>query len=189
MNATETVRLPTAVTVGCLRITTYPRNMRQPLQPGAAIEMAPPWTARTSVTVPQPTPRHYDVLQELLQATGVGCDPVSDAHLAALEIEHGEGVQLRRRPKAIPGLGPGRARVAEASGRACGLLHPWCPTPAPATQRGAVLRYVSTASTRRWSSGASGRSSLMKMLRMCVPPSCRSRTAHRRWPGLSGPAP
>lgn len=89
MNATETVGLPTAVTVGFVRITTNPRIMRQPLQPGAAVDIVRSWLARTNVTVPQPTPRHYDLLQELLEATGVGGNLVGDAHLAALAIEHG----------------------------------------------------------------------------------------------------
>jgi predicted nucleic acid-binding protein len=36
-----------------------------------------------------PTTRHLDLLEELLGATGVGGNLVTDAHLAALAIEHG----------------------------------------------------------------------------------------------------
>ena len=82
MRSTETVALPTAVTVGFVRLTTNPRVM-------TAIDIVRGWLGRRNVTVPQPTARHYDVLQELIEATGVGGNLVSDAHLAALAIEHG----------------------------------------------------------------------------------------------------
>lgn len=47
------------------------------------------WLGRPNVTVPQPTTRHYAILTELVEATGVGGNLVSDAHLAALAVEHG----------------------------------------------------------------------------------------------------
>jgi toxin-antitoxin system PIN domain toxin len=89
MTATETIGLPTAVTIGYLRLTTNPRVMRVPLSPSEAIEIVRTWLSRPSVSVPQPTDRHLDLLDELLGATGVGGNLVSDAHLAALAIEHG----------------------------------------------------------------------------------------------------
>lgn len=89
MTGTETVGLPTAVTIGYLRITTNPRVMNEPLEPPAALDIIRTWLARPNVTVPQPTDRHFDLLEELLDATGVGGNLVSDAHLAALAIEHG----------------------------------------------------------------------------------------------------
>jgi uncharacterized protein len=39
--------------------------------------------------VVQPTVRHAAILRELLEPLGVGGNLVSDAHLAALAIEHG----------------------------------------------------------------------------------------------------
>lgn len=89
MAGTETIGLPVAVTVGFVRLTTNPRVMRSPLDTGAAIDIVQTWLGRTNVTVPHPTPRHYDVLRELLAATGRGGNLVNDAHLAALSIEHG----------------------------------------------------------------------------------------------------
>lgn len=85
----ETIGVPTAVTVGFVRITTNPRIMASPLTPAAAVEVVRTWLTRPNVTVPQPTSRHYDLIAELLDATGVGGNLVSDAHLAALAIEHG----------------------------------------------------------------------------------------------------
>jgi len=88
MAGTETIGLPTAVTVGFVRLTTNPRVMRSPLPAGRAVEIVRTWLRRSNVTVPQPTARHYDLIEELIEATGVGGNLVSDAHLAALAIEH-----------------------------------------------------------------------------------------------------
>lgn len=86
---TGTVGIPTAVAVGFVRITTNPRVMTKPLTPTEAITFVREWLDRPNVVVPAPTVRHFDVLEELLNATGVGGNLVSDAHLAALAIEHG----------------------------------------------------------------------------------------------------
>lgn len=92
MTGTDTVGLPVAVTVGFVRLTTNPRVLRRPLAPAEAIGIVRVWLGRSNVTVPAPTERHFDVLQELLEATGTGGNLVSDAHLAALAIEHGASV-------------------------------------------------------------------------------------------------
>lgn len=89
METTETVGLPTAVTVGFVRLLTNPRVMRRPLDSGAALAIVAAWLERANVAVPQPTARHYAVMGDLLAATGTGGNLVSDAHLAALAIEHG----------------------------------------------------------------------------------------------------
>ncbi len=89
MRGAGTIGLPTAVTTGYLRITTNPRIMQRPLGAAAAVQIVEGWLARANVTVLAPTERHYAVLLELLEATGVGGNLVSDAHLGALAIEHG----------------------------------------------------------------------------------------------------
>ena len=89
LSGTETVGLPTAVTVGYLRIITNPRIMQSPMPLDRAVDLVRLWLARPNVSVPHPTDRHYDLVEELLSAVGVGGNLVSDAHLAALAIEHG----------------------------------------------------------------------------------------------------
>lgn len=89
MAAGGTIGLPTAVTVGFVRLVTNPRIMRRPLDAGAALAIVTTWLGRANVTVPQPTDRHYAVIGDLLGATGTGGNLVSDAHLAALAIEYG----------------------------------------------------------------------------------------------------
>jgi toxin-antitoxin system PIN domain toxin len=89
MSSTETIGLPAAVTVGFVRITTNARIMNAPVPVDQAIDAVRTWLARPNVTVPSPGPRHYDLIEELLLATGIGGNLVADAHLAALAIEHG----------------------------------------------------------------------------------------------------
>ena len=47
------------------------------------------WLASQTVWIPEPTERHAEVLGQLLSQPGAHGDLVSDAHLAALAIEHG----------------------------------------------------------------------------------------------------
>lgn len=83
-----TIGIPTAVAVGFVRITTNPRIMTDPLSTSEASHIVRSWLARPNVVTPHPTDRHFDVLDELLAATGRGGNLVSDAHLAALAIEY-----------------------------------------------------------------------------------------------------
>ena len=89
MLGTETVGLAPAVTVGFVRIVTNPRIMVAPLGAGAAIDMVETWLGRRNVSALHPRSRHYEILRELFDGTGVGGNLVSDAHLAALAIENG----------------------------------------------------------------------------------------------------
>ena len=47
------------------------------------------WRSCEPVWTPEPTERHAEVLGELLAQPGVHGNLVTDAHLAALAIEHG----------------------------------------------------------------------------------------------------
>ncbi len=47
------------------------------------------WLAQPVATVVHPTDRHAAVLRDLLAPLGAGGNLTSDAHLAALAIEHG----------------------------------------------------------------------------------------------------
>jgi predicted nucleic acid-binding protein len=46
------------------------------------------WLDQPSATIVRPGPRHLQVLRELLLPLGSGGNLTSDAHLAALAIEH-----------------------------------------------------------------------------------------------------
>ncbi len=47
------------------------------------------WLDADSVWIPQPTERHRAVLDSLLGEIGGKPEPVTDAHLAAIAVEHG----------------------------------------------------------------------------------------------------
>lgn len=89
MQSTRTLGLPTAVTVGFIRLVTNPRILVSPIGVSHAASIVRAWLQRPNVTAPQPTLRHYTIVEELVLATGTGGNIVTDAHLAALAIEHG----------------------------------------------------------------------------------------------------
>jgi toxin-antitoxin system PIN domain toxin len=89
ISSTETIGIPTAVAVGYLRLTTSHRVMSAPLDVTTSIDVVRGWYRRPNVTAPEPTDRHYELLAELLAPIGTAGNLVSDAHLAALSIEHG----------------------------------------------------------------------------------------------------
>lgn len=89
IGGTETVALTWSVTLAFLRLTTKPQVAAQPLSIGEALDVVDGWLARPNVVVVHPTDRHAAVLRELLTPLGAGGNLTTDAHLAALAIEHG----------------------------------------------------------------------------------------------------
>lgn len=85
----ETVALPWAVLLAFVRLTTKPQIMQAPLSADEALDYVDGWLARPNTVVVHPTDRHAAVLRELLAPLGTGGNLVTDAHLAALAIEHG----------------------------------------------------------------------------------------------------
>jgi toxin-antitoxin system PIN domain toxin len=85
----ETVALPWSVLLAFLRLTTKPQVMTSPLTAGDALDLIDGWLARPNTVVVHPTQRHSAVLRELLAPLGTAGNLVTDAHLAALAIEHG----------------------------------------------------------------------------------------------------
>ena len=80
---------PWAALLGFLRLATNARVLPRPLTMSDAWQQVARWLACEPVWIPQPTERHTDVLAGLLALPGIQGNLVSDAHLAALAIEHG----------------------------------------------------------------------------------------------------
>jgi uncharacterized protein len=89
ISSSETIGIATAVATGYVRLTTSPRVMHRPLDVHSSIGVVRDWYRRPNVTAPEPTPRHFALIEELLGPIGTAGNLVSDAHLAALAIEHG----------------------------------------------------------------------------------------------------
>lgn len=85
----ETVALAWVVALGFIRLATKPQLMLSPLTVARALDVVDGWLARPNVVVVHPTDRHAAVLRELLVPLGIGGSLTTDAHLAALAIEHG----------------------------------------------------------------------------------------------------
>jgi toxin-antitoxin system PIN domain toxin len=75
--------------LGFLRIGTNPRLSKDPMGVSQAIRHAKSWLAQPNVEVVSPGNRHADILFGLLESAGVAGNLTTDAHLAALAIEHG----------------------------------------------------------------------------------------------------
>ena len=85
----EFIALPWVVLLGFLRISTHPRIFEKPLPVSMAIEMVESWVLLPQVRVIQSGKEHWPMLRGLLLDAGVAGNLTTDAHLAALAIEHG----------------------------------------------------------------------------------------------------
>jgi uncharacterized protein len=86
------VRLSWVVVLAFLRITTNPNVFRHPLSVAEATKIVDDWLAQPAVALLEPTERHWALLREQI-SKGQAIGPLTtDAHLAALAIEHGATV-------------------------------------------------------------------------------------------------
>jgi toxin-antitoxin system PIN domain toxin len=89
LSSTARVGLPWQSTLGFARIATNPRAFPRAVTMEAAWQQIEFWLSRRNVWIPVPGPDHQAILGELLRSLGGGSKLISDAHLAALAIEHG----------------------------------------------------------------------------------------------------
>jgi toxin-antitoxin system PIN domain toxin len=82
------VRLPWVVVLGFLRLSTHPKIATRPLPVDLACRAVESWLTRPQVLLLHPGRRHAEILLGLLRAAGTGGNLTTDAHLAALAIEH-----------------------------------------------------------------------------------------------------
>lgn len=89
LSGSTTVAFSWIVLLAFLRITTRPGLFAKPLRLEAALNLVDAWLDQPSATMIHPGARHQLILRELLLPLGTGGNLTSDAHLAALAIEHG----------------------------------------------------------------------------------------------------
>jgi toxin-antitoxin system PIN domain toxin len=85
----ETIGFAWLALTAFIRITTNPRVFASPLSPDQALDLVDSWLSQPPAVVLHPGDRHLMVLRDLVEPLGTGGNIVSDAHLAALAIEHG----------------------------------------------------------------------------------------------------
>ena len=88
MNSGYRVGLPWFTLVSFLRLSSQKGVRRLPLSVTEAFEFVEGWLEWDTVWTPEPTAQHQIVIADLLRAVPRS-DMVSDAHMAAIAIEHG----------------------------------------------------------------------------------------------------
>lgn len=76
------------VLLAFLRVTTHAAVFPQPLSPERALDYVDSWLDQPFAEAVAPGPGHWAILRSLLKHTGTAGNLTSDAHLAALAIEH-----------------------------------------------------------------------------------------------------
>jgi len=89
LSGSETVAFAWVALLGFIRLTTSRQRFAAPWGPEQALEVVDSWLAQPMATVVHPTARHASVLRDLLAPLGTGGNLTTDAHLAALAMEHG----------------------------------------------------------------------------------------------------
>jgi hypothetical protein len=85
----ETVGFAWSVLLAFLRVSTHPAVFPRPLPTEESLATLRSWLEQPAAAIVEPTVRHLDVLAGLLGEAGTAGNLVSDAHLAALAVEHG----------------------------------------------------------------------------------------------------
>lgn len=92
LNGFERVGFPWASLLAFQHITTHPRATLNPLTPEGAWSFVTDWLDADLAWVPTAGDHHRVILGGLLADSGLRGNMVTDAHLAALALEHGTGV-------------------------------------------------------------------------------------------------
>jgi hypothetical protein len=83
------VALPWVVIVAFLRITTRAGILQNPLPSEDALAYVDSWLRQPYVSALAPGDGHWSILSSLLRSSGTAGNLTTDAHLAALALEHG----------------------------------------------------------------------------------------------------
>jgi uncharacterized protein len=89
LNGRARVGLPWPSLLAFLRLSTNPRFFPRPLSMREAWSQVREWLALPTVWTPAPSESHSAILDTLIADQGLTPRHISDAHLAALAIEHG----------------------------------------------------------------------------------------------------
>jgi toxin-antitoxin system PIN domain toxin len=105
LSGDESIALAWLTVLAFLRITTNPRILEQPFSIMEARSVVDELLDHPLISLLHPGPRHWTILRELIVESQARGPLVSDAHLAALTIEHGASLATTDRDFGrFPGL-------------------------------------------------------------------------------------
>lgn len=88
LSSVEAFGFAWATLLAFVRLVTNPRVFESPLRVEHSLDIVEAWLATPCATVLQPGPRHAVLLRQLLEPLGTAGNLTTDAHLAALALEH-----------------------------------------------------------------------------------------------------
>ena len=89
LSGTEPLGLAWATVLAFVRIGTNPRAFPSPLTIAEAVHIVSDWFDQPNVKIIEPTEHHWTTLAPLLTQSQIKGPLVTDAHLAAIALEHG----------------------------------------------------------------------------------------------------
>lgn len=88
LEGNESIGLSWMGIIGFVRIASNRHVLAQPVAPALALRLVRSWLESPSAGLLVPGPRHLEILEELLGASGMSGNAATDAHFAALAIEN-----------------------------------------------------------------------------------------------------
>lgn len=88
LSSTTRLGFAWVVILAFLRVTTRPGIFERPLSVTRALDYVDSWLDQPFATTVGPGPSHWSILRSLLDDSGTAGNLTSDAHIAALAIEH-----------------------------------------------------------------------------------------------------
>lgn len=89
LSGTTEVGLAWIVILVFLRLTTHPSAMHTSLGIQVALGFVDAWLRQPYIVLVAPGQNHWPILRNLIRSTGTAGNLTSDAHLAAVALEHG----------------------------------------------------------------------------------------------------
>ncbi|MBS2021527.1 MAG: type II toxin-antitoxin system VapC family toxin [Deltaproteobacteria bacterium] len=89
LGSSETIGIPWVVLLGFLRLATNKHVFTKPLTVAQALDIVQGWLDHPQVRAISPGDDHWTILEPLLTKANASGNLTTDAHLAALAIEHG----------------------------------------------------------------------------------------------------
>jgi toxin-antitoxin system PIN domain toxin len=89
LSGDEPVAVAWVTLLAFVRLTTKRAVFEEPFSVEEAVHRVEAWLAQPNVRMVQPGHRHAELLFRYLRALGAGGNLTTDAHLAALAVEHG----------------------------------------------------------------------------------------------------